>query len=143
MIINGSEPQEWAMVEKLVNDILTKSSDLGFKLIRTYPETMAPQKIPLGMSEIRKLRANIFRAIKDKNPELSYQGTANRANEIEFDKFSREISEKNPDIKQSSLYIMAENGFRKKWKREQFTSDDVRNDYRDMGWEWQRANKIR
>lgn len=59
-------------------------------------------------------RAMLFKRIKDENPQLSYQGVATRANRDHRSELDKEA-----------------------------TAHDVRNDYRKMGWEWERGPKIR
>lgn len=60
-------------------------------------------------------RAKMYKAIKDANPRLSYQAVAMKAQQQ-----------------------LAEQG-----QEEQITEDDVRNAYRAMDWQWERADKIR
>ena len=67
-----------------------------------------------GMSEKRKARAHIFKKIKDEHPHLSYPQVAARANLDYEDQLDKVIE-----------------------------AHDVRNDYRDMGWRWQRADRTR
>lgn len=73
-----------------------------------------PIKSRKRMSEMRKARALIFKKIKDSNPTLSYQGVANHANANYSDEIGKIAEEY-----------------------------DVRNDYKAMGWTWQRADRIR
>ena len=66
-------------------------------------------------AEYRKLkRALLFKKIKDDNPQLSYQGVATRANRDHGSELDKEAQ-----------------------------AHDVRNDYKKMGWEWERGPKIR
>lgn len=71
-------------------------------------------KQPRGLTEKTKARAAIFKQLKDANPRLSQQGLATRANNEYGDVLDKYI-----------------------------TVDDVRNAYQAMGWEWERADKIR
>jgi hypothetical protein len=60
-------------------------------------------------------RAKAFKRIKDANPDLSYQGIATKAN------IDANFTEEFGDAQ----------------------AHDVRNDYKRMGWSWERGNKIR
>jgi|CXWK01.1.fsa_nt_gi hypothetical protein len=67
-----------------------------------------------GITEKRKRRAYIFRDIKGNNPHFSYGQVAARANLDYGNELDKEVEE-----------------------------HDVRNDYRDMGWEWRPGERLR
>lgn len=81
--------------------------------VSTSATTEAPRR-NRGMSDKRKNRAHIFKNIKEKNPQLSYLQVAMHANRHHRSDLDRDVYDY-----------------------------DVRNDFRDMNWEWQRADRIR
>jgi hypothetical protein len=80
--------------------------------------TAAPGQAGGNKRKIRdstQKRAEMYKAIKDANPRLSYQAVAMRA--------QRQLAEQG--------------------QVEEVTGEDVRNAYRAKGWQWKRADKIR
>lgn len=75
------------------------------------------RKKPKQPTEKTRQRAEIFKAIKDRDQSLSYAAVAMRANTPEF------------EAHRAILGYVSE--------------DDVRNAYRAMKWDWERADKIR
>ena len=102
-------------------------------------------KKPTGpkFSEKREERAKLFRSIKDQNPKLSQVDLASKATQLMYNKMTSELKQNNPNWSSAEIMTEATVRFPDKGGKNAFSVHDVRNDYRDKGWHWERADRIR
>jgi len=97
----------------------------------------------MKFSTWREERAKLFKSLKDKKPNLSQSELAGMATGLEFERIFQECEVIYPNWNKDRIETITFIKFEEKWKKSQFSIDDVRNDYRDKGWSWLRANRTR
>ena len=91
-----------------------------------------------GMSDWRKRRAKLFKRVKDNDPRLTYRDVAKEATIMAYDEIESQWTEDNPGLKAEEKYAEVNAIF---WRdyghgKDEFSRDDVRNDFNVMEWDW-------
>jgi hypothetical protein len=89
-----------------------------------------------GITEWRVERANLFKSIKMKKPTFSKRKVAIRAQNDEYKTIYDNLRASHPKWNQETKDKEAVKEFKKKWRKDYFSENDVKNDYDVMGWDW-------
>lgn len=105
----------------------------GYTLASVTADEGAGEK--RGMRPWRQERAELFKRLKDAHPEWTQSKVATEA----IDEIRKQLKDAHLTLSDEEVNMMT---------IEQMggntpTDETVRNDYRDMGWEWERAVRIR
>jgi hypothetical protein len=96
------------------------------------------------MSRWRVLRANLFKELKEKHPDYSQMKLADYATITAKERIRKEIENNHPTLGQNSIKMKVDEEFRERYGhgKDSFNVDDVKNDYKAMGWEWNNSRNI-
>ena len=131
------------LVKRIVEIILGKAKLLGFNpVIITNSQIDITQARP-KMRQWRMHRANLFKEIKDQHPSFSMAAVADRATEIAYERIRAQIDKENPNISPHQIEQKTQKKFIDQYSssKESFSAEDVRNDYRAMGWTWEDSRR--
>jgi hypothetical protein len=98
-----------------------------------------------SMKPWRERRANLFRKVKDDNPSLTYDEVAVKATDKAMSEIGKQVSAIYPSREEAFIDAETNRIFREEWANHkgEFIKEDVKNDYKAMGWEWEDSRKIR
>jgi hypothetical protein len=135
------------LIYDFISDFSTLSSKICCPLIKVEDlDSYAlgdVYKTKRGMSEWRLRRANLFKELKDKEPSLSRPKLAKKATEVAYKRIQRKLEE-DQQLVGERLEKEVIREFKKLYSHEkdEFTEEDVKNDYRDMRWKWDNSRTI-
>ncbi len=89
-------------------------------------------------------RAYLFKSIKDLHPGYTYNSVASDATDVVLERIERQIREENPSFDARKIISLVNEKFQSDYHnyKGSFSDEDVRNDYKKMGWKWLDPRKI-
>lgn len=133
--INNHVEAAWGKVRKAIveNEIDTRRERYQI-MWEKIVEGLHKDKLSTDSSKVSKRRlrrAALFRDIRNKNPDLTLQGIADRATDEEFERIYRNFQEENPTWGDDRLKFEAGKRFGEYWGKTNFTRYDVSYDKKD------------
>jgi hypothetical protein len=131
-----------------VNRIYEQMRILGFDIIEEddqFENWSRHSVTKKGMTEWRKRRANLFNNIKGKDKSLTYEEVAIKATDQVKGDIDAKLREDHHEWKEEKIIAETVRIFQDEWanKSKQFSIDDVKNDFKIMGWKWEDARSYR